>query len=153
MRRLSRRGAASAVASTSRCAIPNRSPPQAAKQAKEAAAAKKAEAAKAQEKKKVAAAAKKVRAGVLEPSRGLHCLPSAAIARGWALRDLASTETERLTDTESHASPARGERRTNAQAEAAKRAEAAKAKAKASKPKPAPKAKPDKVLARAQRIF
>ena len=82
----------------------------------------------------------------------MHCLPSAAIARGWALRDLASTETERLTDTESHASPARGERRTNAQAEAAKRAEASK-KAKASKPKPAPKAKPDKVLARAQRIF
>ena len=95
----------------------------------------------------IAAAAKKVCAGVLEPSRGGHCLPSAAIARGWALRDRASTETERLTDTESHASPARGERRTNAQAEAAKRAEAAKAKAKASKPKPAPKAKPDKAAA------
>ena len=67
--------------------------------------------------------------------------------RGWSLLYLASTETERLTHTESHASPARGERRTNAQAEAAKRAEAAKAKAKASKPTP------DKVLARAQRIF
>ena len=78
-------------------ASPSPSPPQAAKQAKAAAAAKKAQAAKIAEEKKVAAAAKKVRADVLEPSRGGHCLPSAAIAEISSRKRQRDLRTQRAT--------------------------------------------------------